>query len=793
VAAIQRAGPYTDEIIPPELWPTAHEAAASAATSFRDACQESESAADAYRRAARRLAEISEGGTSDALITVHRELAVDHDNHAAIREAVVKAARQAADRGRELIDRLKAIDFEAHQEIAASPPAAREAIIDEARARAVATHAEFAIAVAGHHGKATEAVTPLVAGIVGRAVPAAPPPAAPAPTDSEAADPGPGGAGQRAPKTSREAGDGTAVEPSGEEQRRKKTIVDDASAPTPQPDGEDQRAAMDAFGSLPAGLAPAGSGGLGGSGLSSAGGLGLSPMSSGGAGLGGLGPASGVAAMPAGAGAQSAGLSGLAGGGSSTAAQTGQIGSAATGFTQGVSAGSNAGSALSLPPATGIGTPAPGTASAPPVAALSGPGAAAPAGSAPGAAAAASASGAGSSGMAGAAPASMMVPAPGMGAPVAAGPGAPVMSPAGSAIPSSGSMGSVGAAPSGAGSAGAVLVPASTVASCGARSRGPTESAELAAAKALALKLRRDCDGAKYPCIEWAVGIFRSEAGGATECLVTSNEGFGYIPWGVFLPRSARVLASDKLVDNEFRDHWFGCKDPAQVMVEYSKVRARQGSRLVALGVTNNSVYGRGSGVEYGVSAPRSMNEEYREPVLDDLHQHRLEALQPEIYLRVARLASTETETREIDSQITVSMAAKMMDAVTTAARTGVEVPPLLRELWNRTGVEDCSKDKVWDDYGLQMLVCFVNTSAGRPDPATADTGARELYRGQWQVARAIEMVWGLSGPARDKQHVTGGAVWADMLYAAAVFADQDDFVRIVEPLVRVVEDGRGR
>ena len=98
----------------------------------------------------------------------------------------MKAARQAAERGYELIDRLKAIDFEAHQEIAASPPAAREAIIDEARARAVAAHAEFAVAVAGHHGKATEAVAPLVAGIVGRGAPAAPPPAAPAPTDSEA-------------------------------------------------------------------------------------------------------------------------------------------------------------------------------------------------------------------------------------------------------------------------------------------------------------------------------------------------------------------------------------------------------------------------------------------------------------------------------------------------------------------------------------------------------------------------------------------------------------------------------
>lgn len=130
MAAIQKTGPYTDEIIPPELWPTTHEAAASAATSFCDARQESESAADTYRVAAQRLSETSQGATREALITVHRELAVDHDNHAAIREAVAKAAKQAAERGYELIDRLKAIDFQAHQEIAASPPSAREAIID---------------------------------------------------------------------------------------------------------------------------------------------------------------------------------------------------------------------------------------------------------------------------------------------------------------------------------------------------------------------------------------------------------------------------------------------------------------------------------------------------------------------------------------------------------------------------------------------------------------------------------------------------------------------------------------
>ena len=147
-----------------------------------------------------------------------------------------------------------------------------------------------------------------------------------------------------------------------------------------------------------------------------------------------------------------------------------------------------------------------------------------------------------------------------------------------------------------------MLVPASVVAggNAGAGQRQRMDSPELASAKALALKLRRDCDAAKYVCIEWAVGIFRSEVGGATECVVTSNEGFGYVPWGVFLPRSARLLSADKLVDNGFREQWFGCKDPAQVMAAYAKQRAQRGSRLVALAMTSDSPESRVPGLSTG-------------------------------------------------------------------------------------------------------------------------------------------------------------------------------------------------
>ena len=379
--------------------------------------------------------------------------------------------------------------------------------------------------------------------------------------------------------------------------------------------------------------------------------------------------------------------------------------------------------------------------------------------------------------MASAAPASMMVPAPGMGAPVAAGPGAPVMSAAGSATPSSGSTGSIGASPSGAGSAGAVLVPASTVASCGVSSPVRTESAELAAAKALALKLRRDCDGAKYVCIEWAVGIFRSEAGGATDCVVTSNEGFGFIPWGVFRPRSARVLGADKLADDGFRERWFACQDPAQVMVEYATVRAQRGSRLIALGMTTDSSQSRVPAVEYGVCPPRTLSEVYSEPVLDDMHTHRLEARYPDLFCRLQRLTTTEDATRAFANQVCVPLAMQMIDAVQMAA--GVQSPPELRQMWDALGTGDPISDDDWQQYLMASIVFFINLSASRL-PLDAGAAERERYHAQWVTARTMEFMRGWQRNPADV---------ADMIYAAAV-AYPGDFAVKFESLLRVVKGG---
>lgn len=537
----------------------------------------------------------------------------------------------------------------------------------------------------------------------------------------------------------------------------------------------------------------------GGSGLQSLGGFpgalssgggGLSPLSSGG-GLGGLGSGGGLSGLTSGGfpGSQATGLSGLPGSGP---AAVPQAATSAGAFSQGLSAGSNAGSALtSLPPATGTGsatvtsspaatgTPAAGLAdSAAPSAGL-GAASAFPGG------VSASSGAAGSAGNAGAsAGPAMMVPPPGMGAPaapVAAGtsagsPGASVM-PAGNVGSSNSALGGASAGPSASGTNGAMLLPASVVAggNAGVGQRVRTDSPELASAKALALKLRRDCDGVKYPCIEWAVGVFRSEAGGATECVVTSNEGFGFIPWGVFLPRSARLLGADMLADNGFREHWFGCEDAAQVMIEYAKLRGQRGSHLVALGVTADSAQSRIRDVEYGVCPARNLGEVYSEPVLDDMHAHRLEVLFPDLFARLQRLTATEDATRAFANQACVALAMQMIDAVQMSA--GVQSPPELRQMWDALGTGDPISEDDWQNYLMASMVFYVNLSASRL-PLDAGVAERERYHAQWVTARTMEFLRGWQRTPPDV---------ADMIYAAAV-AYPGDFAVKFEPLLRAPE-----
>ena len=92
--------------------------------------------------------------------------------------------------------------------------------------------------------------------------------------------------------------------------------------------------------------------------------------------------------------------------------------------------------------------------------------------------------------------------------------------------------------------------------------------------------------------IEWCVGIFLTP-GGAPETVVTSNEGAGYVPAGVFLPRSAGLLFADPLADSEFREKWFGRANPVATMVAYAELRRREDGTLPLYAVAAGAmIYG---------------------------------------------------------------------------------------------------------------------------------------------------------------------------------------------------------
>ena len=276
-------------------------------------------------------------------------------------------------------------------------------------------------------------------------------------------------------------------------------------------------------------------------------------------------------------------------------------------------------------------------------------------------------------------PAPMMMPPPGLGAPAApvsasapvvSGSSPATMSAAGpSAAASQQAAGVVG------GNAGPTLVPASVV-TAGVVSTAATrrESPDVAAANVLAWELARACERVKYP-LEWAVGVFRSPA--ASETIVMSNDGAGYVPAGVFLPRSVRLLVADPLVDKAFRDRWFGWADPARTLVAYAGLRAGTEWKLVAAASTGPVTALREAKVDHGESCDPDrfpLGEDWTPPLLDALHVHRLALEYPDLYERLGKLADAAPVYRHRAIFLT---SLGLMDSL-----LGVDYPQELRSVW---------------------------------------------------------------------------------------------------------------
>lgn len=536
---------------------------------------------------------------------------------------------------------------------------------------------------------------------------------------------------------------------------------------------------------------------LGGGGVPSMGGLGSG---------GGMGSGGGIPKMPGGLG--SGGMPGV--GSNPLSGGVGQMPGAASGLpNSGVASGAGSGSPLSsvfnqgMATTAGMGGGIPSAPSAPasPTPALLSAGgghAAPPMSAAPGGGVSPAAAQPG-----------MVSPAAPVAAPTGAGAGtggggAPIMLPPGSMGPPAGAVpppaatmpaGTLGAGnnaptaspvPSSAGG-GATLIPASVVAAGQtAAARERRESTDAAAAKELAWKLQHAAQAVGYP-IEWAVGVFRSPSG--TETVVTSNDGASYIPAGVFVPRSARVLATDPLVDDHFRQLWFGWSDPARVLTEYAQLRAQMGWRLVAAATTGPVTTLRDAGVEHPPACTRQTNpllqpgQQVAARGLDGMHEHRLAVLWPDVYPRLVRVMDADPMFQD---RIVAAASALLMNSATTQAQAvDGGVPSPVRQIWLTRGGDRDPSPQQWAEYDAAAKDFNTVTSIFRPG-FVGQTGPSETieelarYRAHWLVARTAELIGGWA---------TRPLPLPDMCYAAAAAGNVHIRALIVESLASVEED----
>lgn len=388
------------------------------------------------------------------------------------------------------------------------------------------------------------------------------------------------------------------------------------------------------------------------------GGGGSSPLSSlgGGSGMGSMQGIGGGANGLSGAGSMSGPASGL-----QSPAANGTPASLGSEFGRGVAAGSAAaggapgfGGAQSAPP-----QPPAGPLSAAPLGQTSAAAAAAPVAATTPPSSAPPAAGTGGGGMGG-------VPAGGLGSAGGGGGPSPQMTPYSSVLPQS-PGGAAGAGPGPVGSVpGSAATPPVGGAGAGAgpgflpgvreintqRVGRDVSMTDLEAARAVVADLAA-ASSVVYPGLEWAVVVSRG-ASGLPEMWVTTNEGAGYIPVRVHVPRSMPLAAH---FDPDFDARWFGWFNPAETVLR--AVRSR-GDAVSAIATTwaqdSDEVRAATPDVAIGV-APAGGPGEAEASTLTRGRSHRLETIAPSVFsgLQQSGSESAEAYARQLTQQVVFS------------------------------------------------------------------------------------------------------------------------------------------
>ena len=248
-----------------------------------------------------------------------------------------------------------------------------------------------------------------------------------------------------------------------------------------------------------------------------------------------------------------------------------------------------------------------------------------------------------------------------------------------------------------------------------------------------------------YGCVDWCVGIFKTGYG--IDTVVVSNEGAGYIPPGVFLPRSARMLFSDRGLATAFLARWFGWVNPAQTMLAYAA--------LIGDHDPNVQLYALAVSTDHGGSAlpPRDAGVPFYEdcglltsPVradaepmpLDEVHVHRLQTLDAAEYARLIRMTVPEAQQRDASWATTREAVRNALSRASSLL--GLEVPPVIRHVLSAVDRGEPVSGEQWDELEFARFNATLDSAsqrAGRRGDDVMSPHARACHN----LARTAELL----------------------------------------------------
>ena len=248
-----------------------------------------------------------------------------------------------------------------------------------------------------------------------------------------------------------------------------------------------------------------------------------------------------------------------------------------------------------------------------------------------------------------------------------------------------------------------------------------------------------------YGCVDWCVGIFKTGYG--IDTVVVSNEGAGYIPPGVFLPRSARTLFSDTGLTAAFLARWFGWVNPAQTMLAYAALIGDHDPnlQLYALAVSTDhggsALPARDAGVacyeDCGLlTSPVRAD---AEPMaLDEMHVHRLQTLDAAEYARLIRM--TVPEAQQHDASWATTREAVHTALSRASSLLGLEVPPVIRHVASAVDRSEPVSGEQWDELEFARFNATLDSASQRAG-RRADDVMSPHARACHNLARVAELL----------------------------------------------------